>query len=112
MPNFRKKPVTISAEQWFPDKPVEGVIQPRPGSTTQFYPYIKTLEGDHQVSIGDWIIVGVKGEKYPCKDEIFRLTYEPVDDESAFALGWTHYEDYNARNIVLTAIDEGEKENG
>jgi len=29
---------------------------------------------------GDWLITGVSGEKYPCKDEIFQKTYEPVVD--------------------------------
>ena len=28
---------------------------------------------------GDWIITGVQGEKYPCKDDVFRATYEPVE---------------------------------
>lgn len=37
---------------------------------------IRTLEGDLKVSPGDWIITGVKGEKYPCKPDIFALTYE------------------------------------
>jgi hypothetical protein len=27
-------------------------------------------------SPGDWIIKGVKGEFYPCKPDIFELTYE------------------------------------
>jgi len=39
---------------------------------------IKTLEGVMIVSIGDWIIKGVKGEFYPCKPDIFEATYEPV----------------------------------
>ena len=30
------------------------------------------------VSDGDWIITGVKGEKYPCKPDIFTETYEEV----------------------------------
>lgn len=25
---------------------------------------------------GDWIIKGIKGEFYPCKPDIFELTYE------------------------------------
>ena len=29
-------------------------------------------------SAGDWIIEGVAGEHYPCKDAIFQSTYEPV----------------------------------
>ncbi len=36
---------------------------------------IKTLEGDMQVQIGDYIIKGIKGEFYPCKPDIFKQTY-------------------------------------
>ncbi len=39
--------------------------------------YIRTLEGGHVVTPGDWIITGVKGEFYPCKPDIFAATYEP-----------------------------------
>lgn len=42
--------------------------------------WIDTLEGGHNVCVGDWIITGVKGEFYPIKDEIFQLTYEAVDE--------------------------------
>ena len=44
------------------------------------YPVLKieTLEGVMQANVGDWIIKGVNGEMYPCKDEIFRMTYEPA----------------------------------
>lgn len=38
--------------------------------------WIDTLEGGHVVCPGDWIITGVKGEVYPCKPEIFEMTYE------------------------------------
>jgi hypothetical protein len=30
-------------------------------------------------SIGDYVITGVSGEKYPCKPDIFELTYELVE---------------------------------
>lgn len=40
--------------------------------------WIDTLEGGHIVCPGDWIITGVKKEQYPCKPEIFMITYEPV----------------------------------
>ncbi len=39
---------------------------------------IGTLEGVHKVSWDDWIIQGVAGELYPCKDSIFKQTYEEV----------------------------------
>lgn len=38
---------------------------------------ITTLEGVHIANVGDYIIKGVKGEFYPCKPDIFELTYEP-----------------------------------
>jgi len=41
--------------------------------------WIDTLEGGHVVCPGDWIITGVKGERYPCKPDIFEATYEVVD---------------------------------
>lgn len=42
--------------------------------------YIKTLEGDHHASAGDYIIRGVAGELYPCKPDIFDKTYEKVGE--------------------------------
>lgn len=42
------------------------------------YPNVKTLEGILRISLGDYIIKGVKGEFYPCKPDIFDLTYEKV----------------------------------
>lgn len=73
---FRKKPVVVEAEQWFPDKAVKGVcVHPmcdRPA-------HIHTLEGEMQVAYGDWVITGVKGEKYPCKPDIFAATYEAAE---------------------------------
>ena len=40
--------------------------------------WIDTLEDGHSVCPGDWIITGVKGERYPCKPDIFEQTYEEV----------------------------------
>ena len=40
---------------------------------------IKTLEGEMNASIGDFIIKGVSGEFYPCKPDIFEKTYELVE---------------------------------
>lgn len=79
---FRKKPVVIEAEQWFPGKVVDGVIEspvlePTADNLRGCYGQIKTLEGWMTCIPGDWIITGVKGEKYPCKPDIFEMTYEP-----------------------------------
>ena len=39
---------------------------------------IKTLEGNMEISDGDWLIKGVNGEYYPCKPDIFEKIYEPI----------------------------------
>lgn len=38
--------------------------------------FIDTLEGTHHVSVGDYVIKGVKGELYSCKPDIFEESYE------------------------------------
>lgn len=83
MTKYRKKPVVIEAEQFFPESEhwPEGVVEKDDGSrnfTTVYW--IDTLEGGHVVTPGDFIITGVSGEKYPCKPDIFYKTYEPADD--------------------------------
>ena len=40
--------------------------------------YIKTLEGTMKANKGDYIITGVKGERYPCKPDVFKQSYEEV----------------------------------
>lgn len=91
MPKFRKKPVEIEAIQftggaenrmavleftgisasnaktiyWRSEGPADGEL------------VIRTLEGDLIGTAGDWIIRGVKGEVYPCKPDIFAMTYDP-----------------------------------
>ena len=71
---YRKKPIVIEAEQWFPGKDIKGVIY---GSHTDAF--IETLEGDMKVLDGDWVITGIMGEKYACRPDIFEATYEKVE---------------------------------
>ena len=40
--------------------------------------YIKTLEGTMKADKGDYVITGIRGERYPCKPDIFKQTYEEV----------------------------------
>ena len=82
---FRKKPVVIEALRWTGSNLKEMrkfMNENKPAWGTESYPdalYIYTLEGTHRADIGDWIIKGVKGEFYPCKADIFKLTYEPAE---------------------------------
>lgn len=80
MPKFRKKPVVIDAVQWFKpgDHPAVVMKADRNRHADEGVPWVETLEGGHIVTPGDWIITGIKGEHYPCKPDIFALTYEPA----------------------------------
>lgn len=40
---------------------------------------VTTLEGTHRGNPGDYLMVGVRGEKYPCAKDIFEETYDFVD---------------------------------
>ena len=80
MKKYRKRPVVIEAEQWFPGRAVDGVclgLRDNPLPITRG-PHVHTLEGELAVIPGDWIIKGIVGEYYPCKPEIFEATYEPI----------------------------------
>jgi hypothetical protein len=78
---FRKKPVVIEAEQWFPRESDRDNLGLRIGVffLSMDEGRIDTLEGPHKVTPGDWIITGIKGEKYPCKPDIFEATYEKIE---------------------------------
>jgi hypothetical protein len=79
MSRFRKKPVVIEATQFFAEqKPWPEGVYPCEAPNERGLPTIFTLEGPMRVSEGDWIITGVKGEKYACKPDIFEMTYEPA----------------------------------
>lgn len=41
---------------------------------------IPTLEGDMKASVGDYVVIGVKGEKYAVKEDIFKICYEEIID--------------------------------
>ena len=100
MTKYRKKPVVIEAVQLRPDTRMEmdrhvGIGRLRDGlpeltyvdevgaptsrCTPEIGLLIPTLEGLVLARENDWVIRGVKGELYPCKPDIFDLTYELVD---------------------------------
>lgn len=87
---FKKKPVVVQAFKWTggpdqtedPEWIVEAInaqyvwfVEDENGQTVM---RIETLEGAITAQPGDYIIKGVKGELYPCKPDIFELTYEPA----------------------------------
>jgi len=90
MAKYRKKPVEIEAIQYpGPVLDVDALVTfddwmvANQGDRQCRYVgdklIIPTLEGDHEARPTDWIIRGVKGEIYPCRADIFAMTYEPVE---------------------------------
>lgn len=88
MTKYRKKPIVIEAwrfaqphqtkPEWLTSAFNSGIIWYQGGDAS--YLTIRTLEGDMRAQLGDWIIKGVKGELYPCKNDIFQATYESAAD--------------------------------
>ena len=96
---FRKKPVVIDAVQWdgnnlkeitefmqgskveTPCRKAEDAWDDYVSTIASIGLKIKTLEGEMHADYNDWIIKGVAGEFYPCKPDIFELTYEEVKDD-------------------------------
>lgn len=80
---FRKKPVVIDAVQYHESMRTSGALPDGvyivPTDNEGDMPVIHTLEGDMIVRDGDYVITGVKGEKYPCKPDIFEATYESIE---------------------------------
>lgn len=60
-----------------PDVPGDSICE-QCGKPHHVHGWIDTLEQGHRVCPGDWIITGVKGERYPCKPDVFEATYEPA----------------------------------
>lgn len=95
MSKYKKKPVIIDAFKWTGDQYQEEdptwIIDAIKKETVWFENnkneaglniltmVIKTLEGNHVANRGDYIIQGIKGEIYPCKPDIFEMTYERVN---------------------------------
>lgn len=90
MGKFRKKPVVIEAvqftgekmpladvPQWLVDAMISRVVTTPEDEKVLA---IKTLEGTMTANPSDWIIRGVKGELYPCRDDIFKITYDEANE--------------------------------
>lgn len=77
---FRKKPVVVEAVQFFPDRHPwpEGVKQDDKSPTGYSINTLENVTVGHEVTPSDWIIRGVAGELYPCKADVFAVTYEPA----------------------------------
>lgn len=87
---YRKKPVVIDAIVWTGENIKE--VKEFCGTNCRIhYSYTEfenapqvhlvlcTLEGEMTARPGTYIVKGLKGEVYPCRKDIFEMTYEPVE---------------------------------
>jgi hypothetical protein len=90
MARFRKKPIVVEAQQFhvWDDNLPPNVHKRYPdgdeptkwhGARVEFY--VITVHGQEALlQDGDWVIQEpLMGRAYPCKDDIFKATYEPVE---------------------------------
>lgn len=85
---FRKKPVVVDAWQWkpegqedvpFPDWLNDALIEKRVFLDGLCLVFEGEVYSQFQIArAGDWIIKGLLGDVYPCRDDIFRKLYEEV----------------------------------
>lgn len=80
---FTKKPVIIDAMQWTGENRKELFEFCEKCYFNGDELRIQTLEGSMIASVGDYIIKGVKGEFYPCKPDIFAMTYDLAEKTSS-----------------------------
>ncbi len=86
MARYRKKPVVIEAfklgydpmPDWFMHRVTSNVVFLHMNGIKDGHAIIRTLEGEMRADAGDMVILGVKQEVYPCKNDIFEATYEPA----------------------------------
>lgn len=80
---YVKKPIPVEAIQWTGDnfdEVREFMSDSHVIITTYNELIIPTLEGDMKAPKESWIIRGTKGEYYPCRGDVFKETYEPVEE--------------------------------
>lgn len=83
-----KLPIQIQAAQWDPNNPerCEDVLKAlfdhgvEQHVTKEGALVIRTLEGDVKADAGDFVLRGIAGEFYPCKEKIFKATYRVIED--------------------------------
>ena len=80
---FVKKPLEIEAFRYGHDAQPDWFLEHKDNLhetvVNHTYLSINTLEGVMRANPGDYVIKGIKGEIYPCKEDVFILTYDEVN---------------------------------
>ena len=79
---YVKKPLEVEALQWTGDEDemAEFLGQMFVVVDLDQKLCVETLEGTMKAHLGDYIIRGIKGEYYPCAEQIFLDSYDEVVD--------------------------------
>lgn len=85
MPKFRRRPVVVTAEQFWPAQlpwplGVSALSDGGGDEVDEDLWGIEALPGLMYLRPGDWVITDVDGERYPCRDAVFRTTYELAEE--------------------------------
>jgi hypothetical protein len=84
MTQYRKRPVVVDAMQWTDDNIQElwdwanAEVIYGPTESNPLRLYVAANDAWLDLEIGEWIIRDSRGY-YPCKVDVFEVTYEPVD---------------------------------
>jgi len=112
---YRKKPVVIDAvELKFSTDSQDEIIQWSNNTIQKGLDgglRIPTLEGIMVANTGDYIIRGVKGEYYPCKPDIFEMTYELASELPQQEICISCDEQKEIHKICIDCIGKMIKEN-
>lgn len=83
---YRKKPIEVEAIQFdgYNHDEIKSWSNGKVVSAKAWKPNycqleVHTLEGVMDINIGYFVIKGIEGEFYPCKESIFLKTYEAVE---------------------------------
>ena len=79
VPEYRRKPIIVDAEQWWPGKQVEGVCEGcYARGTFDMQPHVHEPDGLRLVKPGDWVVTEPDGRRRVMTREQFAAAYEPV----------------------------------
>jgi hypothetical protein len=83
----RKKPVVVQAMQYTGDN-IADLREWADVTWSDTYGAwaVVTLEGEMKLEPGCYVICGLQGEFYPCRQDIFEASYEPADSLSSFGV--------------------------
>lgn len=78
---YCKKPIVVTALQWTGnnEESICEFVGEKYFINSRGELYIETLEGILKANVGDYIVRGLAGEFYPCREDIFLNSYNEME---------------------------------